>query len=522
MKRYACILVPPANPQQRLHLPLFDTYRDALQKYLHRSKRFDILFFAHLGVEPGGRPDSPLLAPEIAGAATTRHLEVPGSAWNPLLVQLHSELLTHDYSDSIHFFWADSPLLNSHLEQDVEKLFFDYQADYAFADGYPQGLAPEILRVSRLLSALQISHIHNLQIGRGGLFELIQKDINSFHIETKVSDADFRLNRLELNSGTRSSHNILGLICGELAKLDAGENPRPEVLESVFDEASVPQRGLPAVLHLQITDSCAQTCSYCPFPVLKPDLLASKGVMERAEILRVCKQFLEWTGGGTVSLSPLGEPGRHPELPQILEELLALRGLSLVVETSGIGWDPKNMEAVARLRAAAPGRIKIIIGADAWDEASYREVHSGSFAEFLAFCDAAFAADPGSTWVQIVREKGREAGLLKFLKFWESRTSNIIIQKFDSWAGYLENRVVVDLRPLRRQPCWHIKREFVVLIDGSVPLCRQEIPREPVGNVKDKTMEELWESIGAVYDRHRSSDIPERCKICDEFYTFTY
>ena len=50
----------------------------------------------------------------------------------------------------------------------------------------------------------------------------------------------------------------------------------------------------------------------------------------------------------------------------------------------------------------------------------------------------------------------------------------------------LPARKVSDLSPLTRRPCWHLKRDLSVLMDGAVPLCKECVRGEIVlGNAFD-------------------------------------
>ncbi|MEJ5190251.1 MAG: SPASM domain-containing protein, partial [Breznakiellaceae bacterium] len=82
---------------------------------------------------------------------------------------------------------------------------------------------------------------------------------------------------------------------------------------------------------------------------------------------------------------------------------------------------------------------------------------------------------------------------------------------------------VTDLSPLHRFPCWHLKRDLTVLLDGSVPLCREDLKREHVlGNLFHQPIEEIWERMGKVYLDHTQEKYPALCERCDEYYTYNF
>jgi spiro-SPASM protein len=116
-----------------------------------------------------------------------------------------------------------------------------------------------------------------------------------------------------------------------------------------------------------------------------------------------------------------------------------------------------------------------------------------------------------------------EEDLEAFYKSWKARTENIIVQKYDSFCGALPDRKVADLSPLKRFPCWHVKRDMPILLDGTVPLCREDLRAErSLGNALREELPALWERGLGMYLSHLSGEWSGICARCDEYYTFNY
>jgi spiro-SPASM protein len=82
---------------------------------------------------------------------------------------------------------------------------------------------------------------------------------------------------------------------------------------------------------------------------------------------------------------------------------------------------------------------------------------------------------------------------------------------------------VTDLSPLKRFACWHLKRDLHVLIDGSVPVCREDLEGGKIlGNILTDDLREIWDRGTPWYLRHLDGDYPELCKGCDEYYTYNF
>jgi spiro-SPASM protein len=153
----------------------------------------------------------------------------------------------------------------------------------------------------------------------------------------------------------------------------------------------------------------------------------------------------------------------------------------------------------------------------------YRRLRGAGFAEAMRTADALLALFPARTWVQAVRMKENEDDLEVFFKTWKARTENVIIQKHDWFCGMLPDRKVADLSPVRRFPCWHLKRDMPVLLDGTVPLCREDVRMENrLGNALREDLSAIWERGEAVYRSHVAGEYPGICAKCDEYYTYNF
>ena len=87
----------------------------------------------------------------------------------------------------------------------------------------------------------------------------------------------------------------------------------------------------------------------------------------------------------------------------------------------------------------------------------------------------------------------------------------------------LPQKKVTDLSPLNRFPCWHLKRDLHVLLDGSVPVCREDLTGEhSLGNIFSDPLEEIWERGKEWYEMHIAGEYPRLCGDCDEYYTYNF
>jgi spiro-SPASM protein len=415
-------------------------------------------------------------------------------------------------ADHLFYFFADCPLLDSGLASRLLENHRKYYADYTFADGYPLGLAVEILRpgVLPVLAELGKSCPEVQAADRGAVFEVVKKDINAFDVETELAPADLRLLRLSLSSDTRRNHLLLTRL------LEAGAADAESACRLVQEKPEL-LRSLPAFYSIQIVAGCPQLCSYCPYPKFGIQRTGKQGEMELERFAGLADKIRAFSGDAVLSVSLWGEPAyysRFPELAAAVRE----RGLRLIVETSGVGWDPGVLGEIT----AGPG-IEWIVSLDADSPELYQALRGEGYQEALRAIDLLAARFPSQVHVQAVRMKENEERLEDFYRAWKARTGKVIIQKYDHFSGLLPDRRVADLSPLKRFPCWHLKRDLAVLLDGRVPLCREDVHlRHPLGNLFEEELAEVWARGERWYRDHLRQEYPSLCAGCDEYYTYNF
>ncbi len=148
---------------------------------------------------------------------------------------------------------------------------------------------------------------------------------------------------------------------------------------------------------------------------------------------------------------------------------------SIVIETSGLYLDKKLLTVLSEKYQS---RISWIISIDTDNEELYRKIRGEGFAEAKSSAEFLISLFPETAFVQAVRMNETENDLENFYKTWKAFTENVIIQKYDNFCGYLKERKVTDISPLKRFPCWHLKRDLSILLNGDIPLCREDIEKK--------------------------------------------
>ncbi|MFO8042812.1 MAG: spiro-SPASM protein [Alkalispirochaeta sp.] len=425
---------------------------------------------------------------------------------------------------------ADGPFFDIALARYLHSLHRQAWCDYTFGDGFPTGYAVEILRRGVLSSLAQLAEGGNQTWTRSFVFDALSSDINAFDVETEAAVEDLALLRLSLTVDTRANFAL----CRRLVerKLTDPTDPRavPDPARERYDHRHLPllaalrddaalRRTLPYYYQIQITDEMAQRPAYLPWddPQLEVHHPGEGTFLSPERWDQLIAQIAEVTPEAVISVGYRGDPALHPELPRLIDTLQSYSGLQLYVETSGLAWSDTHISALQ-----SPSVAAVIVELDTIDAERYRELRGEGFAEAMKCMDRLLQVIPGRVYAQATRMKDTEWELQAFFRHWDAVDGvTPLIQKYNSWAGRLADRRVMDLAPLHRIPCWHLQRDMVIRMNGDVPRCFQDLQgEEHRGNVFAEGVVPVWERGEAEFVDHSRGTIASMCERCDEYYTF--
>lgn len=453
------------------------------------------------------------------------------------LFQRFSSAASEKNCENFLFAWADQPFINYGITEKILADHTEYSAEYTFADGYPEGLCPEALNAGTCSILAELSQTVQKEAGekpvsRTSVFDLIKTDINSFEIETVLSDEDYRLLRLHFNCGTKGNM----LACQELFQITGGktsEFPIEELSEKARASENI-LKTVPAYYAVQVTDRINVPSIYKPELFEKTD---GKTFVALSDFRKLVKKISLFSETAVVSLSAWGEAACHPDFVEMIRAVLAEPALSVLIETDGLMISEETARNIQSVVDSVPERLsggdvqeKIcwIVTLDAFSPLKYAEVHGGkdmykAASDSVAMLEKYF---PGLVYPQFTRMNENETELEGFFRFWSDKNSpsagKLIVQKYDSFCGMLPDRKPADLSPLERNPCWHIRRDMTILLDGSVCFCRSCPEREAVGNAFKEPLEEIWSRLNGEVKCHMCNTYSKFCEKCDEYYTFNF
>ena len=430
--------------------------------------------------------------------------------------------------DAIVYGFIDAPFYSTEITASLLETFKKYGAEYCFADGYPAGLAPEIIHHDTANILAGLAKDNDSPVARSSIFDVLKIDINAFEIETEIAPKDLRSLRVSLYCGTKRD----ALQCERLYSLTK-KSPDKDICSVIESSADV-LRTLPAFYSVQVASACKGTCTFCPYPKAYQDRFGVK-VADSSEFMSVEKfreiieKISSFSNDAVVSLSLWGEPLRHKELPELVKIVLEKPELSVLIETTGENLSAETAEKIAEAASSAGIRknglepVIWIVDIDAADENMYESLHGNNgFAGAVQAVGMLLPLFPNAVYPQFLRMQENELHMEPFYRFWKEKCGKAIIQKYDSFSDRLVQRKVADLTPVHRNDCWHIRRDMSILINGDVPLCREYMFDNICGNIFKDKIEDIWQKGLETFKCHMNHEYKGLCKNCDEYYTFNF
>ena len=416
---------------------------------------------------------------------------------------------------NIFYIYGDTPFLDPDLTKTIYNNHQLYSAQYSFSDGGPTGIVPEIIAVEIADALKVLSDKEKLPIKRDTIFTIIQRDINSFDIETHLTEKDLRMLRITLAADSKRNFMILENFDNAGIK---GENR----IINISNKEEEMLRTVPAFYAIQISGKCFQSCSYCPYPKINTDHLNSSNFMSFENYSVILDKIADFSEEAVISLSLWGDPSSHPDIEKFILKTLEYEKFTLFIETSGIGWKNETIKIVAE-KSGNTKRIIWILSLDSDNREVYKTLRGDGFDKAISMAETLIGYFPDTTYIQAVRMNENEAVLEKFYKSWKAKGKKVIVQKYDNFCGYITDRKVTDISPLKRIPCWHLKRDVSILYDGTVPLCREDVENKNVlGNIFSDSMEKIWGNGIKYYREHLAQNYNGICGKCDEYYTYNF
>lgn len=400
-------------------------------------------------------------------------------------------------------FDAGNPFYDSQFIRSMLERHERFLADYTYCLGYPDGVTPVVLAKQALPELVRLAE-SNCEERRDYLFFTLSKDINGFDIETFLSPYDLRIARVK--AGANDSGELI--FTGKLFKSLGEEALYDEIARYCYEN----REELYSTIYLltaELSDSSERAAIYEPTAAGEPRFMD----------LELFKSAVREVSGendlAKLILGGRGEPLSHPQIREILA-FLNEEGIEPIIETDGHPVTEELADYAAGLDSI---EVTFVVKLDAFYEESYKRIRpAGELKQVLKAIELLESREL-PVYKQIVRMHLNEEEIERIIR--EKKTDNIIIRKYSTYCGLLEDRKVVDLAPLERIPCFHLRRELYLRADGQVSYCKYGFDHLLADWTKDGlagSMERLKEA----YAKNAASQYPDFCRSCDDYYLFNF
>lgn len=408
------------------------------------------------------------------------------------------------------YFTGISPILDPKLTEKIWNRHKNFFSQYSYSENIPPGLIPTVVTREFLTSLPDhlTTDIHSFFL----------KNINQYDVDIFFQSPDLRQLRLDFRfNSPRSKMLIQGL-------QKIAEDVPYENLLSILKQNPELYRSFPSYLEWEIYKGCELACVFCPREFIDK---SNDGSFVSLDVTKqIINRFQnELTSPITISLSGNGEPLLHPNFVAIVKEILTLSQLKeLIIETALYKNVDQLFSLINDLDPKLKEKLCIITNVTTLKEDTYQSLYGkNELSQVLESIDSLSKILPqNSLYVQMIKMKEVEDEIDPYFTFFEKKGIQIILQKYNRFAGKLPERRVSDLTPIHRDFCWHLTRDIYLSVSGEVSICKQN-QTEMIGNLLSESLSEVWKK-GLDSFRHSFNGehdlIPAPCLNCDEWYTF--
>ena len=262
---------------------------------------------------------------------------------------------------------------------------------------------------------------------------------------------------------------------------------------------------------MELTSWCNYSCVMCfrSYKVQKTreymPLEMVQKIADEAKKMGVC---LLWVGAGSECML-------HPQIADALKILFSINTIDCTFLSNG---SLINEEVSKVFVEHQTGQLSISL--DAATPETYKKIRRGGVLEKVEKNIQRFLDLRGDNLlpllrVSMVKLKENENEREDFLKKWENRADVIDFQTCVDFSDVYDIDNVVKWDPECSQP---FKRVYIIE-DGTIyPCCSGYCIHYPLGNIKDMSLEEVWngEKIKKLRELLKRNEMPDFCRKCRE------
>jgi len=417
-----------------------------------------------------------------------------------------------------------------------------YDIQYYYGEGFPEGIIGQVAKGEIFEDIMKLSKPSD-QVKKNFVFDILLRNISQFDLDLIEGIENYEAYRTSCTLSKKEDLPVIFSLYSYFGnfeiKYDYTLSPEQNLsriaqmvkdpekynlinhkqINDFFINNKTLTRTYPKGIFMEISSSCQFSCIHCPYPSGLERIQPFLSLEQTKKIKETNPLVFKDT---SIILGGMGEPFDNKECIEIINYLS--REHKVYIETNGSGFTSDVMKKIIN-----PGKVIFIISMDADTEEIYKKLGKKmSFKKLETFIKYYLENYPDNFFIQFVRMHENDDELENFYEKWKKYEDNIIFRKYNNYSNFLENREVADLTPVDRYPCFHLRRDFYILSDGRVALCKSDLNGKIIDyslldNLdKENNMLIPWQKSDLFYENHCQKKYHELCRNCNEFYTFYF
>lgn len=408
------------------------------------------------------------------------------------------------------YFTGISPLVSLELTDILLKRHIRYLAQYSYSENLPKGIVPYFVSrefVSTLPDTVATT-----------AHDYLMKNLNNYDVEIFFQEPDLRQYRLDFSLSDSRSLKSTEFFLQKNSKIEY-----KEILETIINNPNG-FRLFPSYIEMEIYRGCESSCSFCPRQFISNEKDGSYLSLSFFE--KFLKDLADtFPYPVTICFGGMGEPFLHPEIKSIVNLVLNYPHLKeLIIETAlykNITEEIKSLSSIGNNFQ----KLSLIINLTTLNESKYKSIYQNKTSVKSILDQITLLTDTmpkSNLHVQMIKMKEVEEEIESYFTHFEKIGINVVLQKYNTFAGLMPEKRVSDLTPIKRDFCWHLARDLYINSDANVSICRQDLDNH-IGNLNNDTIFTIWEKgmqsfSESIKGNHNKTNAP--CLSCDEWYTF--
>ena len=278
---------------------------------------------------------------------------------------------------------------------------------------------------------------------------------------------------------------------------------------------------LPANLLIEISNICNLNCIMCHASFLYNNNIKHNKLMEYNTFQKVINQVVP--GVKNIIMQLWGEPLFHPDFISMVEYIRKKTSeITLSFNTNGLLVSPNIANELLKHNINEIG-----FSIDAAKESTFNSIRKGgNYKQLINNIENLInqRARYGSSlkiYVSFVIMKENEIEVEPFWEFWKNKV-DCVTYYIKSDTSTTHSHFFYETKYEKRFPCWNLKEQLVVDVDGNIIMCCHDAKSESKwGNVNDNPIIEIINNHKACTTRklHNQGKMDEilLCKNCSQW-----